>query len=258
VHKYYKLPRLGKSAEELGENEISRLKTIESLIPGDVKTILDVGCGDGIICNPLGKRFNTVGIDFVQEALLHITTKKVQACAEFLPFKGSSFDLVLLSDILEHLSKDVLSEVINQAQRVSRKYVLVNVPNKEDLSLNTVICPRCSNKFHINWHKMSFDEDKVLRMFNKLKPVESKYCGLLHLRFQGIFIRIKRFIFKRASLANALTVCPFCTYTSEEVKIKNDSPLSLAFTKTLRGKAIMFFKNILGGEFSEIAILFRK
>jgi SAM-dependent methyltransferase len=249
VDKYYKLPRLGKSAQELGENEISRLKTIESLIPKGVKIILDIGCGDGIICNPLSRKFRIIGIDFSKEALVHVGTEKLLASAEYLPFKKGTFDLVILSDILEHLSEDALKNVIEQAEAISSKYILINVPNKENLSLNSVRCPKCSKIFHPNWHIRAFDKRKILKLFSRHRLVSMEYCGLSKLRFSGFLTGLKRF-FTGWAKPNSPTVCPFCDYIVHEGNMGEGKVLN-KFTEN----SFKLLSRILGRQPSEIVML---
>jgi len=86
--------------------------------------ILDVGCGAGLMLECL-KRYGTpLGLDFSKDALHYCQKRQLnflcQADASaFLPFKDSSFDLITVLDLLEHLDDDerVLKEffrVLNQ------------------------------------------------------------------------------------------------------------------------------------------------
>lgn len=101
-----------------------------------IYSILDVGCGEGFTLNKLyenkiGKRLE--GVDF-QETAIEIG-KKIHPHLELkvgdiyhLPFEDNSFDLVICTEVLEHLKdpKKALSEI----QRVTLRYVLLSVPNE--------------------------------------------------------------------------------------------------------------------------------
>lgn len=100
------------------------------------KTILDAGCGEGFTMTLLsnaGIRAALTGIDFSDDAItlarktaptLNISKASIYA----LPFAQSSFDMVICSEVLEHL--DNPDNAIAEIMRVSKKYVLVSVPNE--------------------------------------------------------------------------------------------------------------------------------
>ena len=69
-------------------------------LPEDVKTIVDVGCGNGAITNVIGKQYDITGVDRSKEALKHLKTKTVLASADNIPLPSASFDLVFSSELL--------------------------------------------------------------------------------------------------------------------------------------------------------------
>jgi 2-polyprenyl-6-hydroxyphenyl methylase/3-demethylubiquinone-9 3-methyltransferase len=88
---------------------------------------LDIGCGGGLLCNPLAQEgFQVTGIDLSLHSL-HIakkqdTTKSAQyihASAYELPFLDQSFDAVCALDLLEHVEDP--QKVIQEASRVLKK-----------------------------------------------------------------------------------------------------------------------------------------
>jgi len=91
-----------------------------AIIPKDVKSILDLGCGNGIITNHLAGYYDITGADRSVAALKTVRTKKVQCNCNDLPFADNSFDLVLSSEMLEHLENRVFTETISEIKRVSR------------------------------------------------------------------------------------------------------------------------------------------
>jgi len=86
--------------------------------------ILDIGCGGGLLTNPLAlKGHKVVGIDLSASSLEWAkkqdstsTAKYLQANAEKLPFAAESFDVVCAMDLLEHVPNP--QSVINEAARV--------------------------------------------------------------------------------------------------------------------------------------------
>ena len=86
------------------------------------RTILDVGCGTGLMLELLDRRHRLVGTDLLLEGLSLAATRNpdallVRADATDLPFQENAFDLILLLDVLEHLD-DTLA--LREARRVLR------------------------------------------------------------------------------------------------------------------------------------------
>ena len=70
------------------------------------KTILDIGCGNGLMTGFLAENNTVFGADFTL-GLLHVTRKRsyipVHADARSLPFRKECFDLVAAVEILENI-----------------------------------------------------------------------------------------------------------------------------------------------------------
>ena len=104
--------------------------------PLKAKKVLDAGCGEGfslnkLIINNVGEELE--GIENSKEAI--ILGKKLFPKAKVklgsvydLPYKTNYFDLVLCTEVLEHLEnpQKALLEII----RVSKKHVILSVPNE--------------------------------------------------------------------------------------------------------------------------------
>ncbi|MCX6138978.1 MAG: class I SAM-dependent methyltransferase [Ignavibacteriales bacterium] len=97
------------------------------------KKILDVGCATGNYCRALAKEdFDMTGADANAEYVRMAKERGVNAIHVHgrLPFEDRSFDTVLLFEVLEHVEDPV--PLIREALRVSRKNVLVTVPNSSN------------------------------------------------------------------------------------------------------------------------------
>lgn len=109
---------------------------IKIIKPLKAEAILDVGCGEGFSLNKLhenniGKKLE--GIDYSKEAIsigkkLFPNLSLKQGSIYNLLYKDDTFDIVLGTEVLEHLGnpKKALQEIL----RVSKKYILVSVPNE--------------------------------------------------------------------------------------------------------------------------------
>jgi 2-polyprenyl-3-methyl-5-hydroxy-6-metoxy-1,4-benzoquinol methylase len=141
---------------------ITKAKTVDS--------ILDVGCGEGFTLNRL--RENKIGeklegIEYLQAAIdlgkkTYPDIKITKGTIYDLPYKTNSFDLVLCTEVLEHLNKpqDALKELV----RVSKKYLVISVPNEPFFMLAQLIRGKNWSRFgndieHINhWTMLGFPQ----------------------------------------------------------------------------------------------------
>ena len=142
--------------------QVQVLADILEILPPDVQSVLDVGCGDGFITNALPEQLRVVGVDISQQAVKHVKRETVIGSATDLPLPDRSFDMVMSNDVLEHLDDQELAKALPELARVAKNYVLLTVPNGEDLSANLTRCADCGMEHHINQHKRPFD-DRAMR-----------------------------------------------------------------------------------------------
>jgi SAM-dependent methyltransferase len=154
-----------------------RYKVLRETIPEGVRTIVDVGCGDGALTNRLAEDWDVTGVDMSAVALGHVKTAVVQASATDLPFADGSFDLVLSSEMLEHLSPDDYRRAISEMSRVTRRYLLLTVPYREDLRFRQVRCPRCGWRGHVWGHRRLFTPESLAHDIWGFAPIEARVFG---------------------------------------------------------------------------------
>lgn len=171
--------------------ERHRIRETVAAVPEGVRTIVDVGGGDGRVSRALAARGHDVLLlDGSQGALTRAPDLKRARCQiDRLPLPDASFDLVACCELLEHLPHPLLERTCDELVRISRRYVLITVPHNEDLRLMTVKCPRCRHTFHGYGHLHSFTPGRMRRLLPgnielKVlhKPQPSWHPGLFWLR----------------------------------------------------------------------------
>lgn len=145
--------------------QVDVAQALKAQIPEDVRTILDAGCGSGIVTNTLVDQWDVMGCDISQTALAQVNAPTVLADLTDLPFEDRQFDLVLSSDVIEHIPDSVYRAAIKEIARVAGKYVLIAVPYQEILEASAVQCPKCRCRFHAHYHQRSYSASDFEELF---------------------------------------------------------------------------------------------
>ncbi|HBV02289.1 MAG TPA: hypothetical protein DEB69_02595 [Candidatus Komeilibacteria bacterium] len=120
--------------QQRGASQGTRLRyqiLTDWLKPGS--QVLDIGGGDGYLGAMLTKEKNCiVTVMDISEEALRLAEKRGLAVnlgnvEEKFPFADSSFDTVIMSEVLEHVA--LSEEALKEARRVARESVYVTVPN---------------------------------------------------------------------------------------------------------------------------------
>jgi len=113
------------------------LRTVERfVVPLGVGSVLDVGCGEGVVLKSLEKhlqRSTCVAIDLdpveAADAARNLPGCHIQVSSAYeLPFRGASFELVMCCEVLEHV--DDPERALKELTRVASKHVLLSVPRE--------------------------------------------------------------------------------------------------------------------------------
>lgn len=130
--------------------------------------ILDAGCGEGYISRLLASSFcnaKITGLEYNVEAI-HIAKKMspninfIQGNIMSMPFPDNAFDIVVCTEVLEHL--DQPEKALKETLRISMGGVLVTVPNEPWFCLGNIVSLKNLTRFgnpidHINhWTYSSF------------------------------------------------------------------------------------------------------
>jgi SAM-dependent methyltransferase len=192
------------------------------MIPSEVRTIADVGCGDGYLTQRLAERWDVIGVDRSPVALAKLSCRTIQASADALPLPDRSVDLLLSSQVLEHLPDGVLERALREMDRVASRWLVVSVPYREQIGRRVVRCPSCRLEFHIDGHLRSFDERAIDRALPTFERVRTELCGPPELPTYPSLERARQRLAKRWYIfQGANIVCPRCGETRFEQPPRN-------------------------------------
>ena len=158
------------------------LAEIKSLKP---KSVLDVGAGEGFTLqklkdNKIGDKLE--GIEYMDEAIAlgkqyhpGITIKKGDIYK--LPYKDNSFDVVICSEVMEHLEDP--EKALKELKRVTKKYLFLSVPNEPFFTIQRILRGKNVLKLgdhpeHIqHWSRSSFAKfvSKQMKLFVVKTPL---------------------------------------------------------------------------------------
>ena len=201
-----------------------RMAETIALIPADVQIILDAACGNGVFVNALPSRYQVVGLDLSREALRHVRGQTIHGDIGRLPFDAESFDLVACLEAVEHLPCETFTRALAEIERVARKYIIISVPNQEDLEYSLSICPSCRCRFNANRHVRSFSPSTLHDLFKGFAVTEVKEIGPLQSRYsydKSVFAAYRTWLDSSPQYGTA--ICPQCGYRTEKRK-ENQKP----------------------------------
>lgn len=128
-------------------------------------TVLNIGVGRGGLESILNKKMVVVNcLDPSEETidrlrkLYNLGLRAQVGFSQSMPFQDGEFDVVIMSEVLEHLANDVLHLTLCEVRRVLKPdgFFIGTVPANEILFDNNVICPHCGESFHRWGHIQSF------------------------------------------------------------------------------------------------------
>jgi len=198
---------------ELSNKEIIRINETVNMIPQDVSSILELGCGDGRILRALPDKVHGTGIDIDSVRIKLFPGNKIIGDISKLPIKSMMFDMVLCCEVLEHLDDKALFFVLEEIQRVAKKYILITVPFKETLSAQWRKCCECSFVFHAWGHVRRFDLALLKSLFRNVQLKERRFLGSSESRIPSLaYIIAKRMGNVWDNDSGVQSRCPKCGF----------------------------------------------
>lgn len=132
--------------------------------------VLNIGVGRGGLEKILLKKGTVVSCLDPSESTIDRLRKQYElgeraqvGFSQSMPFPESQFDVVVMSEVLEHLSDEVLSSTLVEVRRVLKPggRFIGTVPANETLLDNRTVCPHCGEAFHRWGHLQSFSPTRL-------------------------------------------------------------------------------------------------
>ncbi len=151
--------------DHLDAEDRERIEKMVQMVPEDVETVADLGCGSGFFVQRLRETRKVVGLDWSREALKKLNGNGVVGEIQHTPFRDGSFDMVVCSEVLEHLPVDDFTCAINELRRLVKRWLFITVPYEEELESYFSKCADCGCIYHAHRHVRSFNIGKLLSYF---------------------------------------------------------------------------------------------
>lgn len=203
-------------------SEQERIKSLLSLIPLSGDSALDIGARDGYLSRLLADRFKEVtALDLERPSIDDARITSVQGDITRLQFPDNCFDLVLCSEVLEHIPPPLLPTACNEIARVANRIVVVGVPYKQDTRWGRTTCEQCGG-INPPWgHVNCFDEVLLRALFSSLKWEESAFVGFTSAQTNSLSTALLDYAGN-----------PYGTYAQEEGCVHCGQPVGKAAART--------------------------
>ena len=174
--------------------------------------ILEVGAGNAMIANRLNERgLEVVAFDQSDVALESVVGPKAIGDIRTMPFEDRSFDLLIASQVLEHLPSETLGRAREELSRVARRHIIVTVPNQEDLVAAAAVCPECHCRSSPHRHVQSFGRADFTGLCVGFTPESICAFGPVDARPRRLVALLRRDLMETWDWPPA-AICPQCGY----------------------------------------------
>jgi SAM-dependent methyltransferase len=157
-------------------------------------TVLNIGCGDGYIeLEGLKRGWRVLSADPDERAMARLAERGAEArkgSIEALPFADGSADVVICTEVLEHLTGEQLAAGLPEIRRVLKSggVLIGTTPYREDLKSNEFMCMHCGEKSHRWGHQQSFDEKQMKQLLGAwftVREARPKYFPIWQTNWKG-------------------------------------------------------------------------
>jgi len=211
------------------KNSIRFQETI-NLVPKDINSLVDIGCGNGIFLNKL-KQFGNIktllGIDRSSNALKYLQTETLLSDINETQLPDNAYDCVTSLQVIEHLPIPQYNTALKELTRISKKYVIIGVPYEEEREKAYTKCPSCLTIFNRDLHLRSYNLNDFKNLLNDYgyKNIKTRLEGESKI-FYGHNLFISIFYPSQKKITFESPICPICGYKKDMKKSVSKSHLS--------------------------------
>ncbi len=130
-------------------------------------------------------------IELIRERLSLEEEKARTGYSQSMMFQDALFDVVIMSEVLEHLDNVTIAETLVEVSRVLKPggRLIGTVPADEHLQANLAVCPHCGERFHRWGHVQSFSKEQLLDLlkqnFKNVRVRRMYYLDSSRLNWKG-------------------------------------------------------------------------
>lgn len=159
-------------------SEKARISDLMEILPKSRASVLEIGARDGYISRLLTLHFREVtALDLVKPELPDSNIRCVAGDVRALTYPDGHFDVVVCTEVLEHIPRADLSIACKELARVARHEILIGVPYRQDRRIGRTRCANCGRKNPPWGHVNSFDERRLLSLFKPLRSISMTFVG---------------------------------------------------------------------------------
>lgn len=163
---------------ELAAREQERIANVLALIPDGCQSLLEIGVRSGYMTRMLANRAGHVtALDLTLPQIEGRGITAVQGDVTSLVFGDASFDVVVCTEVLEHIPHDKLERACTEMARVARGHVIIGVPYRQDIRHGRTTCASCGKRNPPWGHVNSFDERLLAKLFPDLVVERMCFVG---------------------------------------------------------------------------------
>lgn len=186
------------------------------LLPPPPLTVLDAGCGTGVLADVLlDAGYDVLGVDVDAAAMTNMRAPHRLGSIDALPVRA--VDVVVANEVLEHLPAGTYENAIEELARVAQRHIVVSVPNAEALEAASTRCPACSCVYSVNGHVRRFNRQDMPTLVPGFRLTSLSTVGPFKVRHRGIEWVVKRRLLGYWPLQPGAK-CPQCAYQQPGIR----------------------------------------
>ena len=149
--------------------------------------VLEVGARDSYITRLLSDSFEQV-VSLDLELMEPVASNVICVAGDVrsLYLGSNEFEVVLCSEVLEHIPENDLELACRELARVARRFVLIGVPFEQDLRVARTRCARCGTINPPYGHINRFTRVRLDSLFPEMRAVAEEKIGLTRERTNAL------------------------------------------------------------------------